>query len=333
MRRIRYIIGLLVLLFVVGTTACHYQVTSSSNRANQDTVIDGDSIVMSGVMEKDSLDVPIRPYALNCNLEVVTDTLWLHLLPFTDTIPVLRHDNVVVAEIDIHPNDSVNTVWVKVARDQSTIGWIPEKKLLKNVVPVDPISQCIHLFSSSHALPFFLILAVFFLSFVYRAVRRKQIKLIWLNDIDSVFPVILSLLMASSATLYNSIQHFVPETWEHYYYDPTLNPFAVPFILGLFIISVALILLLGVAMLDDLFHQTSIEVAFFYLVGLMSVCIFIYIFFTYIWVYLAYICLVAYAVGCVRWFRKANGYPYACGACGAKMRTKGVCPHCGALNE
>ena len=82
MRRIRYIIGLLVLLFVVGTTACHYQVTSSSSRANQDTVIDGDSITMSGVMEKDSLDVPIRPYALNCNLEVVTDTLWLHLLPF-----------------------------------------------------------------------------------------------------------------------------------------------------------------------------------------------------------------------------------------------------------
>ena len=118
MRRIRYIIGLLVLLFVVGTTACHYQVTSSSKRVNQDTVIDGDSI-----------DVPIRPYALNCNLEVATDTLWLHLLPFTDTIPVLRHDNVVVAEIDIHPNDSVNTVWVKVARDQSTIGWIPEKNI------------------------------------------------------------------------------------------------------------------------------------------------------------------------------------------------------------
>lgn len=327
------IISLLILLFAIGTTACHYHVSSSYHRMDQDTVQGGDTVDMCQSVEKDSLEVPLRPYALNCNLEVSADTLWLHLLPFTDTIPVLKHDEIVVAEIDVHPKGSVNAVWVKVARDQETIGWIPERDLLTNVVPVDPISQCIHWFSSSHALPFFLILAVFFLSFVYRAVRRKQIKLIWLNDIDSVFPVTLSLLMASSATLYNSIQHFVPETWEHYYYDPTLNPFDVPFILGLFIVSVGLILLLGVAMLDDLFHQTSIEMAFFYLVGLMSVCIFIYIFFTYIWVYLAYVCLVAYSVGCIRWMRKANRYPYACGACGAKMRTKGICPHCGALNE
>jgi hypothetical protein len=43
-----------------------------------------------------------------------------------------------------------------------------------------------------------------------------------------------------AATVYNSIQHFVPETWEHYYYDPTLNPFEVPFILGLFIVCVGM---------------------------------------------------------------------------------------------
>ena len=157
-----------------------------------------------------------------------------------------------VAEFDVHPQDSVDSVWVKVARDQETIGWIQEHKLLENIVPIDPISQFIHLFSSSHTLPFFLVLAVFFLWFVYRAVQRKQIKLIGLNDIDSVFPIILSFLLAVAATVYNSIQHFVPETWEHYYYDPTLNPFEVPFILGLFIVCVGMILLFGVAMLDDL---------------------------------------------------------------------------------
>lgn len=238
-----------------------------------------------------------------------------------------------VAEFDVHPQDSVDSVWVKVARDQETIGWIQEHKLLENIVPVDPISQFIHLFSSSHALPFFLVMAIFFLWFVYRAVQKKQIKLIGLNDIDSVFPIILSFLLAVAATIYNSIQHFVPETWEHYYYDPTLNPFEVPFILGLFIVCVGMILLFGVAMLDDLFHQAKLETAFFYLLGLVSYCIFLYIFFTYIWVYAAYICLTAYAVWCIYRLRKSGNYPYACGACGAKMRTKGICPHCGALNE
>ena len=219
------------------------------------------------------------------------------------------------------------------ARDQSTIGWVREKDLLKEIVPVDPISQCIHWFSSSHALPFFIILGVFFLAYAYRAVHRKQIRLIWLNDIDSVFPITLSWLMAAAATLYNSLQHFVPETWERYYYNPTLNPFELPFILSLFIISVALILLVSVALLDDLFHQTSLEVAFFYLVGLAACCIFLYIFFTMVWIWLAYLCFVAYTAWCVSRLRKSGAYPYACGACGAKMRTKGICPHCGAINE
>ena len=81
------------------------------------------------------------------------------------------------------------------------------------------------------------------------------------------------------------------------------------------------------------FHQTKAEVAFFYLVGLVSCCIFIYVFFTYVNVYIAYVCLVAYAAGCIRWLCKPERYPYVCGACGAKLRTKGICPHCGALNE
>jgi hypothetical protein len=104
-------------------------------------------------------------------------------------------------------------------------------------------------------------------------------------------------------------------------------------VLGLFVLSVFFILLLGVALLDDLFHQTSFEVAFFYLLGLASYCIFLYIFFTYLWVYLAYVGFIGYTLWCVRQLRKSHGYPYACGSCGAKMRSKGICPHCGALNE
>ena len=315
MPKSKYIIPFLIVLALV--TACHYR----------------PMYVSDGGAGGDSVCVYTRAYALNSNFQVEADTLWLHMLPFMDTVALVRGDKVVVAEFDIHPQDSVDSVWVKVARDQETIGWIQEHRLLENIVPVDPISRFIHFFSNVHTLSFFLVLAVFFLWFVYRAVRRKQIKLIWLNDIDSIFPLLLSLLMAIAATTYNSVQHFVPDTWERYYYEPSLNPFDVPFILGFFIVCVWLIVLVGVAVLDDLFHQAKAEVAFFYLVGLVSCCIFIYVFFTYVPVYLAYVCLIVYGMGCLRWFRKSDRYPYVCGACGAKLRTKGVCPHCGALNE
>lgn len=318
MKHAGYILWVICLLLCV--TACHYRTSlSAAGEGNPN----------------DSVTAVVRecPYALNSNFRVTADTLWLHQLPLLDSIPVKEGDELVVAEITARKEMEGDSVWVKVARDQETIGWVPERQLLSHIVPVDPISRCIHLFSNSHALPFFLVLAVFFLCFVYRALRRKQIKLIWLNDIDSVFPITLSWLMAAAATLYNSMQHFVPETWERYYYDPSLNPFDLPFVLGLFVLSVFLILLLGVALLDDLFHQTTMEVAFFYLLGLASCCIFLYIFFTYLWVYLAYVAFIAYSVWCVRRLRKANSYPYACGACGAKMRSKGICPHCGALNE
>ena len=266
MKHLRYFLGILFLLLCM--TACHYRTTLSSAVKNGSE----DSVAVSVQKE--------RPYALNSNFRVTADTLWLRLLPLLDSIPVREGDELVVAEISLRTEMQDDSVWVKVARDQETIGWIPEHQLLTHIVPVDPISRCIHLFSNSHTLPFFLVLAVFFLCFVYRAVRRKQIKLIWLNDIDSVFPITLSWLLVAAATLYNSMQHFVPETWERYYYDPSLNPFDLPFVLGLFVLSVFFILLLGVALLDDLFHQTSFEVAFFYLLGLASYCIFLYIFFT-----------------------------------------------------
>ena len=181
MKHLQYFLGILFLLLCM--TACHYRTTLSSAVKNGSE----DSVAVSVQKE--------RPYALNSNFRVTADTLWLRLLPLLDSIPVREGDELVVAEISLRTEMQDDSVWVKVARDQETIGWIPEHQLLTHIVPVDPISRCIHLFSNSHTLPFFLVLAVFFLCFVYRAVRRKQIKLIWLNDIDSVFPITLSWLL------------------------------------------------------------------------------------------------------------------------------------------
>lgn len=317
MRPTKYL--LLLFLLAICVSACHFRTGASAS--------------VNGQTELTDSSIQTRPYPLSSNFKVLADTLWLHQLPFTDSVPVTCDDELVVAEFAIHPEDSADSVWVKVARDQATIGWIQEKTLLENIVPVDPISQCIHWFSSARALAFFSILGIFFLWTVYRAVSKKQIKLIWVNDIDSIFPITLSWLLAAAATLYNSLQQFAPHTWECYYYNPSLNPFEQTFLLSLFLLCLWLIALVGIAMLDDLFHQTTLEVAFFYLLGLASCCIFLYIFFTYIWIYAAYLCFAAYTIWCIQRLRNAACYPYACGACGAKMKNKGICPHCGALNK
>mgnify|MGYP000138037173 CR=1 FL=1 len=74
--------------------------------------------------------------------------------------------------------------------------------------------------------------------------------------------------MAFSATVYETMQVFVPETWEHFYFNPTLSPFKVPFILSVFLLSIWLIIIVLLAVLDDLFRQLTPAAAVFYLLGL-----------------------------------------------------------------
>ena len=319
MRNGRYII--LLLLVLVGVSACYYRPFVMPDESSTDR-------------ERDSLaTIGKRDFALNSNFEVLADTLWLHLLPFRDTVAVTKGDLLVVAEFAVNPQDTIDSIWVKVARDQETIGWIHEGHLLNNIVPDDPISQCIHLFSHAHTIPFFIVLALFFIMLAIRAWRRKQVKFVWLEGIDRIYPITLSWLLASAATVYNSIQHFVPHTWERYYYSPTLNPFEVPFILSLFIVCVILVVIAGIALIDDIAHQATFEAGLFYVLGLASCCIFLYLFFTCVLIYVAYVCFVAYTVLCIILLIRSRSYPYACGACGAKLHNKGICPHCGALNE
>lgn len=61
---------------------------------------------------------------------------------------------------------------------------------------------------------------------LYR-LNRHDAYIVHFNDIDSFYPTLLCLLVASSATLYASIQMFGAETWRHFYYHPSLNPFAL----------------------------------------------------------------------------------------------------------
>ena len=251
-----------------------------------------------------------------------------------DTLMVYEGERLVVADITTVPADSVDSVWVKVARDQLTFGWIHERDLLSAVSPDDPISEFIDVFSNVHLLVFLALVVVVVAAYIYRRQMRRQAKLVHFNDIDSFYPTLLCLLVASSATLYSSIQLFGPEKWRHFYFHPTLNPYAVPTSLGLFLVSVWAILIVAVAVLDDVRRQLSFGEAILYLFGLGATCAVAYIVFSVSTLYyIGYPLLVAYYVFALwSYFRRPHPH-YQCGRCGGLLYKKGICPHCGAMNE
>jgi hypothetical protein len=251
-----------------------------------------------------------------------------------DTMMVYRNDHLVVADIKMVPADTIDSVWVKVARDQLTFGWIHERDMLLAVSPDDPISEFIDFFSDAHLLIFLAFVVLVVAVYVHRKLLSRQAKLVHFNDIASFYPTLLCLLVASSATLYSSIQLFDPEKWRHFYYHPTLNPFAVPFSLGLFLVSVWVLLIVGIAVLDEVRRQLPLVEAVLYLLGLGATCAVAYIVFSVTTLYyVGYPLLVAYIVFALwRYFRHPRPR-YQCGRCGGLLYDKGTCPHCGALNE
>ena len=79
-----------------------------------------------------------------------------------------------VAEFAIHPADSVDSVWVKLAHSQEVQGWIREKDMMRAFVPTDSISQAIYLFSETHASYFIVIFALFVAVWLFRAFRQTM---------------------------------------------------------------------------------------------------------------------------------------------------------------
>ena len=257
-------------------------------------------------------------------------------LPLKESFNTLyQGDRVVVAEFAVHPQDPVDSIWVKLAHSQEVQGWLRECDLKEAFMPADSISQAIYLFSHTYVPYFVAVCALFVVFWLARMLRRQPARRRGLAAVDSLYPLLLCLLMACCATLYESMQVFVPETWQHYYYNPTLSPLKVPFILALFLTSLWLIVVVLLAVVDVLFRQLSIASAFSYLLGLASACIVCYFFF--IWttrIYVGYVFLAAFVCFFVYRVRRSFAGPrYRCGRCGGYLREKGVCPYCGALNE
>jgi len=281
-------------------------------------------------------------YTQNYNFQVRVDSVPLIVqLPVEainempiDTLMVYRNDHIVVADITTVPVDTIDSIWVKVARDQQTVGWIHEHDMLLAVSPDDPISEFIDVFSDVHLLVFLTFVVAVVAAYIYRRQMRRQAHLVHFNDIASFYPTLLCLLVASSATLYSSIQLFDPEKWRHFYFNPTLNPFAVPLSLGLFLVSVWVILIVAIAVLDDVRRLLPFGEAVLYLLGLGATCAVAYIVFSVLTLYyIGYPLLVAYCVFALWSYFRRPRPRYQCGRCGGLLYHKGTCPHCGAMNE
>ena len=252
---------------------------------NYNFVVTGDSLVVVA-QQPDDMSVPD---VVSIELESIGEEMK------KDSITIRRNEHVVVADIKTVPSDSIDSVWVKVARDQLTFGWIHENELLSKVSPDDPISQFIDTFSNTHLLVFMAFCILTGAAYGLRRLMRKGCKIVHFDDIPSFYPTALCLLIASSAVLYSSIQLFGPETWRHFYYHPSLNPFALPFWLGVFISSVWAIIILGLATIDDVYHSLPLADAILYLIGLGAICAVVYVVFSITTLYyIGYPLLIAY---------------------------------------
>ena len=167
-----------------------------------------------------------------------------------------------------------------------------------------------------------------------RKLLSESLPIVHLRDINSIYPTLLVLLVATSATFYASIQLFAPQVWHHFYFLPTLNPFSVPLPLNLFLLSVWAILLIGLAAIDDVRHLLSLGDAVLYLCGLAAVCAVNYIIFSVSTLYyIGYPLLIVYVYWAIKRYIKMPRIKFVCGNCGMPLEKSRRCKHCGALNE
>ena len=120
------VVSLLLCLFFL--SSCHYaRPNLSSEEMPQKT--------------KDSLNYLYeRHYTWNTNLELTADSILLECLPIKDTyINLYRGDRVVVAEFAVHPADSVDSVWVKLAHTQDELRIVFLRPFICLVIRTPPI--------------------------------------------------------------------------------------------------------------------------------------------------------------------------------------------------
>ena len=195
-----------------------------------------------------------------------------------DTFAVKKNHLLVVTDIRMVPQDSIDSVWVQLATENNDFGWVRESKLLRRVVPDDPISEFIMTFSNVHLLIFLVVIVVITMAYLVRKVFHSNGKIVHFNDIDSPYPVTLVLLVSISAAFYGWIQSFEREMWRHFYFHPCV---------------------------DEVYHRLTFGEGLLYLGGLAGVCALDYIIFSVLSLYyIGYVLLIAYIYFAIKTYRR-----------------------------
>ncbi len=330
MKNIRYIILLLALAFL----SCEGE--QATNVVPSDSIIseieESDTLYELTQEQADSIEFRLlHHYTNNFNFIVKNDSL--QLIPredeVIDTCIVNKGD--VIAVADIRAND---TVWIKVARDQFTMGWITESELLTGTVPDDNISQIIDKLTGSRAalMATFVVIGLF--CFLLRRWSHHSLQIFRFSEMDSFYPIFLLILVSFMACLYASIQNFAPEFWQEYYFHPTLNPFILPPVMATLVTLVWLVIITFIAMVIEVYHHFYVLQGISYIFEMLGVATISYLVISWTtFIYVGYVLLVAYTIVLLWMYFHYIRCRYVCGYCGQRIREKGRCPHCGKLNK
>jgi hypothetical protein len=315
MRKLLYVVLSILVVSCVGGT-----VTPPSEAA----VADSDSVptivtIVDTATAEDTTLMSLTPqqvdsmvfrlthhYSENFNFLVKADSLTL--IPregdlLTDTCVVRRGNVVAVAAIKVVPGDSIDSIWVKVASNQMTMGWLRERELLKGATPDDTISEMLDALSSSRAIwmSAFVVVGVIALLFSRRKDLDKQQLLYFFDEMNSIYPPLFLLLVAMMASLYASVQNFVPEFWQEYYFHPTLNPLVLPPLMAALVVVLWLVIITYLAVIEEVYHHFYFLPGITYLAKLSGAAMLVYLIISWTTLlYVGYFLLVAFGYCMVR---------------------------------
>jgi hypothetical protein len=311
MRKFFYIILATLIVSCVGGTVSQ---PSDGTPSDSDSVLTIVNIVDTASTEDTTL-MNITPkqvdslmfrlthhYSENFNFLVKADSL--RLIPregdiLLDTCHVYKNDIIAVAAIKTIPGDSIDSIWVKVASNQTTMGWIPEKELLKGTTPDDLISELLDALSSSRVIWMSALIVIGLVAFIIG--RKKTVKgkellhlLDFLDEMQSPYPALFLLFVAIMASLYASVQNFVPEFWQEYYFHPTLNPLVLPPIMATLVVVLWLVIITLIAVIDEVYHHFYFMPGIIHLTKIVGAAMLVYIVVSWTTlIYVGYILLAA----------------------------------------
>ena len=245
-------------------------------------------------------------YSENFNFVVKSDSLTL--VPregdlVQDTCRVYADEIIVVAAIATVGD----TIWVKVAHDQQTMGWIAEKELLAGVSPDDPISEMLYWLQSWRGIWMSLLAAIGLTSFLLHQRKSRQLRLLRADDMDSPYPLLFVALVALMASLYASVQNFVPEFWQEYYYHPSINPLMLPPVMALLVVLTWLVVITFIAVCDEVYHHFYFLPGVAYLSQLVGIAMLVYLAISWLTLlYVGYLLLPALLYGLVRLYKNQH---------------------------